>query len=160
MLTVGKNTYVTIEEATEYINAHYSPKNILRAHWTVAPDEFKEQYLLQSLEEIEALPFIGRKRLFASELQFPRIYNSVPYSVSRHPLYRIQFGGEGEVPEQVKWAQIENALGIIRKSYRPDKAALIVLKLGLVPEYNDTAGQLSSERAERLLTPFLGSLKA
>ncbi|MGN0807975.1 MAG: DnaT-like ssDNA-binding protein [Candidatus Coproplasma sp.] len=160
MLTVGKNTYVTIDEATEYINSHYSQKNILRAHWTVAPDEFREQYLLQSVAEIEALPFIGRKYNYVNELQFPRIYANVPYNISRHPIYRIQYGEEGKVPEQVKFAQIENALGIIKKSYRPDKAALIVLKLGVVPEYKEVMGDLSSERALRLLTPFLGSLRA
>lgn len=160
MLTVGKNSYVTIDEATEYIDSRYSPKNILRVHWNVAPDEFKEQYLIQSLEEIEALPFIGRKTFYTNVLQFPRELSNAPWSILHHPLYRMNFADNSKVPEQVKLAQIENALGIIKKSYRPDKAALIVLKLGVVPEYADEAGKLSSERALRLLSPFLGSLKA
>jgi len=160
MLTVGKDTYVTIEEATEYIQGHYSEKNILRAHWEVAPQEYKEQYLKQSLEEIEALPFIGRKSLYTNELQFPRILSSMPYFITRHPVYRLYYGDETKVPDAVKEAQIENALGVIRKTYRPTQAALILQKLGLVPQYADDAGKLSSAKASRLLSPFLGSLKA
>lgn len=49
-LIVGENTYVTIDEATAYIEEHYSERDILRVHWTVCPEEYKTMYLLRALE--------------------------------------------------------------------------------------------------------------
>lgn len=87
MLQVGKNTYVTVSEADEYIAAHYTEKNILRAHWTVCPEEFKEQYLLKSIQQIESLPFVGRKTVWSSELQFPRTLLNAPLYTRRSPCF-------------------------------------------------------------------------
>lgn len=160
MLEVGKNTYVTIDEATEYIEANYSAKNILRAHWTVCPDEYKEQYLKKSLIEIEALPFVGRKTIWTNGLQFPRTLMNAPLYTIRNPVYLMYNRDQFEVPKEVKEAQIENALGIIQKEYRPEAKATVLSALGLVPSFPDTGAKLSSERAAELLKPFLGALKA
>nr|DAL86603.1 MAG TPA: Putative Head Tail Connector Protein [Caudoviricetes sp.] len=160
MLEVGKNTYVTIEEADEYIAENYSEKNILRAHWTVCPDEYKEQYLRKSMIEIEALPFVGRKTIWSSELQFPRTLLNAPLYVMHNPIYLMYNRDETKVPKEVKEAEIENALGIIQKSYRPTSKAAVLSALGLVPVFSDGTGVLSSEKAERLLKPFLGAIKA
>lgn len=160
MLEVGINTYVTIEEATEYIEANYSSKNILRAHWTVCPDEYKEQYLKKSLTEIEALPFVGRKTVWSGALQFPRTLLNAPLYAVRNPIWMMYNYNAYEVPPQVKAAQVENALGIIKKEYRPTSKAVVLAALGLVPSFPDTGAKLSSERAAELLKPFLGALKA
>ena len=160
MLEVGKNTYVTIEEADEYIAENYSEKNILRAHWTVCPDEYKEQYLRKSMIEIEALPFVGRKTIWSSELQFPRTLLNAPLYARRSPIFLLYNRNDAEVPREVKAAEIENALGIIQKSYRPTSKAAVLSALGLVPVFSDGTGVLSSEKAERLLKPFLGAIKA
>lgn len=160
MLEVGKNTYVTIEEADAYIAENYSEKNILRAHWTVSSDEYKEQYLRKSMIEIESLPFVGRKTIWSGELQFPRTLLNAPLYVRRSPIYLLYNRSDGEVPKEVKEAEIENALGIIQKSYRPTSKAAVLSALGLVPVFSQESGKLSSEKAERLLKPFLGTIKA
>ncbi len=160
MLEVGKNTYVTIEEADEYIAENYSEKNILRAHWTVCPDEYKEQYLRKSMIEIEALPFVGRKTIWTGELQFPRTLLNAPLYVMHNPVYLMYNRDETKVPKEVKEAEIENALGIIQMSYRPTSKAAVLSALGLVPVFPDGTSVLSSEKAERLLKPFLGAIKA
>lgn len=160
MLEVGKNTYVTIEEADEYIAENYSEKNILRAHWTVCPDEYKEQYLRKSMIEIEALPFVGRKTIWTGELQFPRTLLNAPLYVMHNPVYLMYNRDETKVPKEVKEAEIENALGIIQKSYRPSSKAAVLSALGLVPVFPGGTSVLSSEKAERLLKPFFGAIKA
>lgn len=160
MLEVGKNTYVTIAEADKYIEENYSPKNILRAHWAVCPDEYKEQYLRKSMIEIEALPFVGRKTIWSSELQFPRTLLNAPLYVMHSPIYLMYNRDDSKVPKEVKEAEIENALGIIQKSYRPTSKAVVLSALGLVPAFSEGTGKLSSEKAERLLKPFLGAIKA
>ena len=160
MLEVGKNTYVTIEEATEYIENNYSAKNILRVHWSVCPDEYKEQYLRKSMIEIEALPFVGRKTIWSSELQFPRTLLNAPLYTRRSPVFLLYNRSDSGVPKEVKEAEIENALGIIKKEYRPTSKASVLAALGLVPVFSDGSGILSSDKAERLLKPFLGTIKA
>jgi len=160
MLQVGKNTYVTVSEADEYITAHYTEKNILRAHWTVCPEEFKEQYLLKSIQQIEALPFVGRKTVWSSELQFPRTLLNTPLYTRRSPVFLMYNRSDNEIPEEVKEAQIENALGIIRGEYKPTARAVVLSCLGLLPPVTEAKGRLSSERAETLLKPFLGAIKA
>ena len=160
MLEVGQHPYVTIAEADKYIEENYSPKNILRAHWTVCPDEYKEQYLRKSMIEIEALPFVGRKTIWSSELQFPRTLLNAPLYVMHSPIYLMYNRDDSKVPKAVKEAEIENALGIIQKSYRPTSKAVVLSALGLVPAFSEGTGKLSSEKAERLLKPFLGAIKA
>ena len=160
-LIVGENTYVTIEEATAYIEDHYSERDILRVHWTVCPEEYKTMYLLRALEEIEALPFVGRKTIFTNRLQFPRTLQNAPLYIMRSPIYLMYNYDTFKIPPQVKCAQIENVIdGLIRASYRPTKRAMVLYALGLVPDVQQRTGRLSSVKAERYLKPFLGTLKA
>lgn len=160
-LIVGENTYVTIDEATAYIEENYSERDILRVHWTVCPEEYKTMYLLRALEEIEALPFVGRKTIFTNKLQFPRTLENAPLYVMRSPIYLTYNYDSFKIPPQVKCAQIEDAIdGFIRASYRPTKRAMVLNALGLVPEDQARTGKLSSQKAERYLKPFLGTLKA
>ena len=159
MLEIGENTYVTLEEADRYVATYYSEKHPLRAHWEVCPTEYKERYLLQSMQEIEALPFVGRKAFRNGRLQFPRSLENIPFRLHCHPLYGSLRCTETEVPQEVKDAQTENAIGIIRKEYKPTVKAVVLSVLGLIPPESDGSGILSSKRAEELLRPFLGSLR-
>lgn len=160
MLEVGKNSYVTVQEATEYITAHYSEKNALRAHWAACSDEYKETYLLKSLQEIEALPFVGRKTVWTNTLQFPRSLLNAPLYVRRNPVYILYNRSDSKIPQEVKAAQIENALGIIRTEYKPTSKAVVLAALGVIPSETQECEKLSSKKAETLLAPFLGVIKA
>lgn len=83
--------YVTLEQANEYIATHYISSDKLRITWESLSDADKSALLLKSFETIELLPFAGRKTVSGQPNAFPR-YPST------------------EVPNQILWAQIENAL--------------------------------------------------
>ena len=110
--------------------------------------------------EIEALPFVGRKTIWSGDLKFPRTLLNAPIYTRRSPIFLLYNHDDAEVPREIKAAEIENALGIIQKSYRPTTKAAVLFALGLVPAFSDDNGRLSSKRAEQLLKPFLGTLKA
>jgi hypothetical protein len=98
MLTIGQNTYIDITAADAYISVYYTKYAPLRVIWSVLTDEEKAGYLLNAVREIEALPIAGDKHLFTQPLKFPRRDIAVT---------------GGVLPEAVKQAQAENALGII-----------------------------------------------
>lgn len=83
--------YVTLEQADEYIATHYISTDKLRLAWEDLDDEDKSALLLKSFETIELLPFAGRKTVAGQPNAFPRYPDT-------------------EVPNQIQWAQIENAL--------------------------------------------------
>ena len=86
--TIG---YVTLEEANTYVATHYISTDALRVAWEGLESADKSALLLKSFETIEMLPFAGHKTDPAQLNAFPRCPST-------------------EVPNQVKWAQIENAL--------------------------------------------------
>lgn len=93
MLTVGTDSYITLEEANAYIEAQYRATSELRALWNAITDSDKESYLKQSLQEIDRMQLMGLKYRREQLLQFPR--------------------NGWEVPQIIKDAQAENALGIL-----------------------------------------------
>lgn len=83
--------YVTLEEATHYIETHYLSSDKLRESWESLGDADKTVLLTQSFQAIELLPFPGRKFDPKQSTAFPR-------------------WPQKEIPREIKWAQIENAL--------------------------------------------------
>lgn len=83
--------YVTLEEADLYVYSRYTAIESLRVSWAALDDATKTVLLQKSLDDIEQLPFVGRKTIAAQTLAFPRYPSATP-------------------PEAVKHAQIENAL--------------------------------------------------
>lgn len=173
MLTIGSNSYATITEADEYVNDYYECYHPLRVHWSVLGDDEKETYLRRSIAEIDKLHFLGRKyNAYAQRLAFPRIRPDSG-NLYNGGFFSFTYAGESEIPEEVKQAQIENAIGIISKqiSATADKQAITMQSLGAV---KDTKGQsgtvgadeavthkcpLSSEKAYRLLRGWLGGVQ-
>ena len=146
--------YVTLEEANEYVRAHYISKDTLRLSWEELSDEDRTVLLTKSFQTIELLPFPGRKLNPDQTTVFPR-----------WPCK--------EVPEAVKWAQIENALAKSDASNEEDVKYYEKLWTYGVESYS--IGNLServstgtyglrgaqstgvvSAIADRLLRPFLG----
>lgn len=146
--------YVTLEEANEYINTHYLSTDTLRLSWEGLSDEDRKVLLTRSFRTIELLPFAGRKLTPDQGTVFPRW----PYK---------------EVPEAVKWAQIENALAKSDASNEEDTKYYERLwtygvesySIGNLSESVSTgsfgtrgaqATGITSAVAERLLRPFMG----
>ncbi len=132
MLEENINTYATILFADDYIENHFSPFYPLRVHFSVLTDIEKGSYLKASLQEIERLPFIGRKRLVNQPLAFPRLRSG---NSNLSPTYMSMFIGENiSIPECIKEAQVENALGILLKeiSSVSDKQFMTMQSLGSI----------------------------
>lgn len=85
------SSYVTIEEANVYIQNNLLSTDPLRISWEALPDEDKQVLLNRSATAINSLPYPGRKMYANQENAFPRYPNT-------------------EVPDDIKAAQIENAL--------------------------------------------------
>ena len=96
MLELNKNSYVTVSDADNYINAHYRSNNKLRKAWEGLDEADKIASLLSACADIEALPFGGRAMVAGQAMAFPRL----PYQYTR----------AAEIPERVKHAQVEFAL--------------------------------------------------
>ena len=180
-LTVGKDTYCSIDEADEYVGKTYNRYAPLRVIWSVLDDEEKASYLRTSLTEIENLLFTGKKYDSRQLLAFPRIPSGNSAVYSSLPLgMRLVSHDYSEIPQAVKAAQTENALAIICKECmaQTDKQFMIMQSLGLMKniKYNkreagdvgmgdDITGvkqqvsKLTSKTAEKLLRPWLGGLR-
>ncbi len=180
MLEKGKNTYATIKFADEYISTQYPQNNPLRVHFSVLTDDEKEAYLRSALQEIEKLPFLGRKYIVSQKFQFPRIRSGSMHGIT--PTYASMFVGnvcENIIPECVMQAQVENALGVIANeiSAVSDKQFMTLQSLGIIKntKYNkreagdlgfgsDITGAtskrcpLSSSKAYALLREWLGGV--
>lgn len=146
--------YVTLEEANQYVQTHYLQTDDLRLSWESLPDEDRTVLLTKSFQTIELLPFAGRKLNSNQSTVFPRW----PYK---------------EVPEAIKWAQIENALAKSDASNEEDTKYYERLwtygvesySIGNLSERTSTgtyslrgaqATGVTSAIAERLLRPYLG----
>lgn len=146
--------YVTVAEADEYVRTHYLKNDDLFKAWFGLDSDDKTVLLSRSFQAIELLPFSGRKLDPAQATAFPR--------------WPLQ-----EVPEAIKWAQIENALSRSDTSNEEDVKFYERLWTYGVESY--TIGNLSEKTssgtygtggaqstgvvsaiANRLLRPYLG----
>lgn len=163
MLNIGVDSYVTLDEANQYVKEYYKEFDNLAVIWNVADDSEKEIYLKNSAYEIDNLLIVGVIFDKNQQMQFPR---------------RECFKEGPEVPSEVKDAQIENALAIMSKSVsaRSDEQMKILNSLGAIKnlKYNkremgevglgeSLTGQthssykrLTSHEAERILKPWIG----
>ena len=118
MLEVGINSYVTIAEADEYIESNFSETDDLAAIWGVLTDREKEHFLKASLGQIESLVLAGVPVNRDQPLQFPRCRVFRP----------------GIIPQEVKDAQVENALEILNSEIksRADEQMKTLGTLGVI----------------------------
>lgn len=133
MFELNENTYVSLQDADDYINEHYQKHHPLRVHWSVLEDTEKQTYLLQSTAQIEKLPFIGRKAFITQSMAFPRVRERRAFASMLE--FRLTYGVTTEIiPTSVKQAEIENALDIIMEQIKSvsDKQFLTMQSLGAV----------------------------
>jgi hypothetical protein len=72
-LQVGVDSYVTVEEADEFISKTYISTDAYRAKWSTLSTEDKEALLRASTLAIDQLAFTGTKRDWGQKLSFPRV---------------------------------------------------------------------------------------
>lgn len=91
-LIAGTNSYVTVQEADEYLAVAYRPDA-----WTEASEADREAALIEATRQIDRQPLRGARAAADQPLAFPRV-------------------GQAEVPEAVKQAVCEQALFLLRQS--------------------------------------------
>lgn len=90
MSTIG---YVDIQFADDYVTTHFVSTDMLRENWENLLEEDKEVLLRLSFENIEKLPFVGKKTDCTQQKAFPRFPSK-------------------EIPLDIMYAQVENAVEI------------------------------------------------
>lgn len=72
MLTVGVDTYITLQEANEYVTKYFISSDPLRVQWEATDESDREVYLRRAFEQINGLPFTGKPKSEKQTLPFPR----------------------------------------------------------------------------------------
>ena len=146
--------YVTLEEANAYVEDHFLSSDMSRVAWELLSDADKMVLLRNSYRTIEMLTFRGRKTTATQPSAFPRWPST-------------------DVPDQVREAQILNAIALADESTQSDATYYDKLRTFGVKSYQ--IGDLSetlntpaenaetsarngiySQEAFRLLRPWLG----
>lgn len=159
MLESGVNTYISVDGADEIINSGYREFDDLACRWRVLDDVEKEIYLTSAMDEIENLVLTGSKLHEKQTLCFPRV-----------GCYK-----ENEIPQEVKQAQVENALALLgaelsRRSAEQIQTmsslgALLNIKMNKKQQFDGDMlngaiipkrKRLTSTVAERLLKSWIG----
>lgn len=162
-MIVGVDTYVTVAEADEFIKQHYPEYDDLVVVWSVLDEREKASYLYSSLRQIEALVLQGFPLKPGQPLQFPR-RGCFREATRQNPI----------IPDEVKEAQIDNALELLNTDLgaRSDEQMIVLSALGVVKntKYNkremgevglgatltgaESQGVLESDYARKLLRPW------
>ncbi len=123
-MVVGKDTYVSVAEADEFIAEYYPDYDDLVMYWGVLTDKEKTSYLYTSLQQIEALVLQGKPLNKEQPLQFPRVNCFKP--ATRENGFAV--------PDEVKEAQIDNALELFNADLgaRSDEQMIVLSALGVV----------------------------
>ena len=74
MLLVGENSFISLEDANEYITTHFTSDDEYRVKWESLSDSDKEVWLRRSTQALNNLKFVGRKK-GVQKLEFPRVVN-------------------------------------------------------------------------------------
>lgn len=168
MITVGADSYVTIEEADAYIAEHFISADEQRKAWEQAGDD-KEIALRRACAALDSLMYRGVKFSFPQALAFPRYFGE-SYAMIDGVLYAPEterYPELKEVPQAVKVAQIEEALEIISPTVATENRDIRndpvqSYSIGHLSETFDkvSVGSLQSAlaniRAQELIRPYVG----
>lgn len=153
MSSFGFLGYVTLDEADTYVSDHYTSIETFRQGWESLENMDKAVLLRRSFQAIELLPFTGHKTCCDQPFAFPRWPST-------------------EVPDSIKFAQIEQALvgadaetaEDARQYERMWQWGVSTYKIGNLSEHISRGiygadalkkAGITSATASRLLAPFL-----
>ena len=180
-LTVGVDSYVTLEEAENIISQHHMSTSDLVVKWNTLSNSDKEVLLRTSCRDIDNLKFNGRRAKVGQKLEFPRVL-SYPVGYG-YRLFIGQFLDNGLVDGDysddgglslAKQAQVENALyhcylddtvnkqvGINIKGITSKKAGPISESYDINNRYNKNALRgIYTDKVYSLLSPWLNDSRA
>lgn len=128
--------YVSIEDANLYVETHFISTDPLRVLWTSLTTADQEVLLRRSFESLERLPFSGCKSAPTQTTAFPRFPNT-------------------EVPNDIKAAQVENAVSLADPATNEDAAFYQKLWQYGVEQYK--IGNLSEKTSSGALSNSLSA---
>lgn len=118
-INIGINSYVTLDEATEYVSTYYMSTSAEYKAWNNdgLSNSDRETALISSAQAINNLKYNGRKKIAGQKLAFPRanvltpgIYFT-PFIIQAADTSLMTGGfGSDDGMEAAKQAQIENAV--------------------------------------------------
>jgi hypothetical protein len=110
--TVGTDTYISVTDADNYVEKHYTTNDPFRLAWGSLYDDDKQIYLRNATTTIDSLTLTGKKKDMSQTLQFPRAYQNNVYYSEYDEDYEYYNGYYSQivVPEDVKNAQVEIAI--------------------------------------------------
>lgn len=175
-LTVGVDSYVTLDEANLIINNNYLSSSDILIKWGGLSDSDKEVMLRTSCRDINNLKFDGRRAVVGQKLEFPRVL-TYPVGIG-YRLFIGQYVDNGLIDgdyssdgglTEVKQAQVENAIyhcylddsvinqvGVNIKGITSKKAGPISESYNTNNIYNKNALRgIYTDKVYSLLTPWL-----
>jgi len=105
-ITVGVDSYVSLDEANNYFNSRLHAEA-----WSNAIDADKEKALKQATRNIDTLAFRGTPATATQPLSFPRVYSILNDGY-------IMNATDDDIPSEVKNATCEEALYLLQNSQR------------------------------------------
>lgn len=180
-ITVGVDSYVTLEQAESIISDSHISTSDLVIKWNSLSDADKEVMLKTSCRDINNLKFDGRREVIGQKLEFPRVL-TYPTGYG-YRLFVGQFVDNGLVDGDyssdgglsfVKQAQVENAIyhsylddtvnkqaGVNIKGITSKKAGPISESYNINNKYNkDALRGIYTDKVYSLLTPWLNDSRA
>lgn len=152
-LIVGQNSYVTLTEAEEFFDG-----KLYADEWHGADEATKEKALKEACKRLNRLAFKGKKVNDAQLLAFPRqmlLFNRIGV---------IGFTEDTGIPEEVKAAQCEEALSLLKignsARTKAQEQNVIRVSFGEVSEEYKASLKLLSREALELLKPYLAGVVA
>ena len=180
-LSVGVDSYVTLEEAEDILGKAYTSTNEVYVKWQGLNDSDKEVMLRTSCRDINNLKFDGRREKVGQVLEFPRVLvYPVGYGFRLfvspfvdNGLVDGDYTGDGGM-SKAKEAQVENAIwhcflddtvnkqvGINIKGITSKKAGPIAESYNLNNKYNrDALRGIYTDKVYSLLTPWLNDARS
>lgn len=160
-LIIDTDSYISQEDATTYIDSHYSSTDGKRITWNALLSDDKDIFLRKATQTIESIPIVGIKVDTSQILAFPRaIYTENYYDdvLPNNITYGKHWYIQPEVPDSVKFAQTEiainNADGISDR-IKLQREGVKSFSLGKLSEsYGSGKANSLPYEAKELLTPY------
>ena len=173
MIEINVDTYITVNEADEYVGKYYLSTDEKHAAWMGLTEGQKETALLNGAAAIDSIVYPGRKKDSNQAMEFPRCYkNGYYFPLNWYETYTKEgslWHCMSDVPEKIKHAQAEEALEIVSRSADSDRyeayngGVKSFAVSGLKEQYNiDLTGingvknALRSSRAQRWMAKYTG----
>lgn len=78
-LITNENSYVTLDEANDIVNKSFLSNSSERQYWDGLTDDDKEILILNQMDKIENIKWLGFKRDSKQKLNWPRVIHQINY---------------------------------------------------------------------------------